>query len=221
MNPEFWHKCWERNSIGFHQPSVHQFLTEQVSNLLSREGSANAEKPNIFIPLCGKSLDMLWWAEHGNVVGSELSDIACQDFFSENQLTPEITSEGEHQLYQFANLAIYQGDFFQLTPTQFPRFDYIYDRAALIALPPVLRQQYVNHLASFIAEGTELVLINLEYPAGELEGPPFTISAELVHQLFSDFKVTEVTARDLQGDQFASRALPVSKLTERLFLIKR
>lgn len=215
MEHSFWHNCWEKNAIGFHQESLHPFLNEQVlSNVRNTQGT-------ILVPLCGKSLDMLWWAERCNVVGSELSEIACADFFDENQLNVTVEQVGEFNHYQVKNLSIYQGDFFKLLPTQFSAFDYIYDRAAIIALPFKMREKYAAHLTSFIADSTTLFLMTLEYPEGEHQGPPFSVSSDEVRQLFTGFDITELASRDLTGKKFAMRSLPVSKLTERLFKITR
>lgn len=48
-----------------------------------------AQGSRVFVPLCGKSLDMIWLAQQGHeVIGVELSPVAVEDFFRENGLNP-------------------------------------------------------------------------------------------------------------------------------------
>ena len=84
MDASFWHKCWERNSLGFHQESVHPFLQTYLAPQLT------ASDQHVFVPLCGKSLDMVWLAENMKVTGAELSEIACRDFFEEKGISGEL-----------------------------------------------------------------------------------------------------------------------------------
>ncbi|NMP31341.1 thiopurine S-methyltransferase [Thalassotalea sp. M1531] len=215
MKAEFWHKCWEKKAIGFHQDAIHPFLKSELAQLNF------STSDTVFVPLCGKSLDMLWWAERCQVVGSELSEIACQEFFAENDLTSQKRKSDAFTVYQLDNLAIYQGDFFALAPNKLPKFKYIYDRAALIALPEQMQKAYAAHLSQFIGQNTELLLISVEFPNEEHQGPPFSTSAQCVNELFDHFVVEELAVNELKDKQFARRSLDVSYLTERLYRITR
>jgi len=215
MKPSFWHKVWERNSIGFHQSELHPFLEEVLKPLLSTDDKS------VFVPLCGKSLDMVWLAERMEVVGSELSEIACRDFFSEKKLQPSITVEDNFCLYQYDNITLYQGDFFALKAKQFNTFDWIYDRAALIALPKEMQQLYVSHLTSFIEENTKLILVSLEFPEEEMSGPPFPILGTDLENLFKGFNIESIYTHELADKRFAQRRFDVSKLVERAYIISR
>ncbi len=215
MDASFWHRCWENNTIGFHQDSVHPFLTGYLAKHLS------SEDKRVFVPLCGKSLDMFWLAERLEVVGSELSDIACRDFFADQGIDCTPYQEGEHVCYQVENIALWQGDFFTLMPSSLGHFDWIYDRAAIIALPKELQQRYVKQLAAYITTNTKLMLITLEFPEDELSGPPFPVFKADIETLFSGFKVNAVGERQLTNRQFAQRTFEVSYLTERLYIIEK
>ncbi|WP_286261682.1 thiopurine S-methyltransferase [Thalassotalea atypica] len=215
MDASFWHRCWERNSLGFHQGSVHPFLTETLDPLFDEKSQ------RVFVPLCGKSLDMFWLAERMDVVGSELSKIACHDFFTEQNIAYETTKSGDLVKYSFDNISLWQGDFFKLPAEQFPAFDWIYDRAAIIALPQELQEKYVAHLSSFVGKGTKLALISLEFPEHELTGPPFPVTEKQVNELFSEFKVDCIASKELPDRQFAQRVFDVSYLKERLYIIER
>jgi len=215
MKPSFWNRCWERNSLGFHQETVHPFL-EQF--LLPRLTSTTQ---HVFVPLCGKSLDMVWFAERMKVSGAELSEIACRDFFEEKELTYQQEQRNVFNLFSCQNIQLWQGDFFQLLPTELDKIDWIYDRAAIIALPENMQQQYVKHLSTFISDQTSLFLISLEFPQEELEGPPFSISSLNITELFSDFEVSCIAEHELADKKFAQRTFNVSQLVERLYLIKK
>ena len=42
---------------------------------------------SIFVPLCGKTLDLIWLNEKGHtVMGCELSEVAAKQFFEENKI---------------------------------------------------------------------------------------------------------------------------------------
>lgn len=219
MDAEFWHGVWERNSIGFHQDEVHPFLANQLASLISKDDK------HVFVPLCGKSLDMVWLAERMTVTGCELSEIACKDFFEEKNLPANISMQGSFARYAFEDITLYQGDFFQLEATQIRtehgKVDWVFDRAALIALPPQMQQQYVDHLMTFVEQGTRLFLVTLEFPAEEMSGPPFPVHQSDVHTLFKGFNIEEVAEHSLKGKQFARRVFDVSSLVERLYIITR
>jgi thiopurine S-methyltransferase len=89
MQPEFWHKKWASNQIGFHLPQVNPYLQRFWPDL---NLSSHAR---VLVPLCGKSLDLLWLAGRGHrVLGIELSEKAVEGFFSEQQLQPQISEHG-------------------------------------------------------------------------------------------------------------------------------
>lgn len=209
MEAEFWHGCWDKNHIGFHQLEFHPWLADIVPL---------QQAPHLLVPLCGKSLDMVFFSRHYQQVhGAELSDLACAQFFEEQQVTPQITRQGEHQCYQAGNICLWQGDFFELTlPMQ--SVD-IFDRAALIALPPAMRTDYINQLRQLMPEG-RLFLLILDYPDGEIQGPPFNITEQQVREYFSFAKsINKLSERDLTGQRFAQRQLSSSRLTEMMFVI--
>ncbi|QBY03214.1 thiopurine S-methyltransferase [Thalassotalea sp. HSM 43] len=215
MKQEFWHNCWDKTQIGFHQDELQPLLVEYFPSLLSAGDS------RIFVPLCGKSTDLLFFADRFKVIGSELSAIACKDFFRENQLDAQITPALGFNVYKANNVEIYQGDFFALDANLFQPFDWVYDRAALIALPEAMRADYAYHLRSFIKDKTRVFLLTLEFDQSEMDGPPFSVSESDVRQLFDGFKVSKKAERDLVGQKFARRNLPLSHLKECLYIISK
>ena len=209
MEADFWHSCWDKEHIGFHQLDFHPWL-ETIARLRLAD--------KLLVPLCGKSLDMRYFSgQYRQILGAELSDLACQQFFAEQGLQPQITAQGPYQCYEADNYQLWQGDFFNLTLPASPMD--IFDRAALIALPEAMRPAYLTQLRRLMPSG-RMFLLTLDFPAGEVQGPPFAISDDKVVEYFAFAdKINKLAARDLTGQRFAQRKLPASQLIESLFVI--
>lgn len=152
-----WLQCWRDRQIDFHQQTVNQFLTRFWPRLDPDISS------RVFVPLCGKSLDMIWLAEQGHqVIGVELSPIAVGDFFRENGLRPNRRRVGQFTLWQHGRISILCGDYFELKPSDLGEIDTVYDRAALTALPEDIRQQYVSHLRTIVPKTSQIFLLTTE-----------------------------------------------------------
>ncbi|WP_296255193.1 MULTISPECIES: thiopurine S-methyltransferase [unclassified Pseudomonas] len=180
MEPEFWHERWAINQIGFNQSEVNPYLVVQWPELKVQPGA------RVFVPLCGKTIDLHWLLRQGlQVVGVELSEKAVAAWFSESGLTPSIEERGSFQVYRHEACEIWCGDFFALKARDIGECSAFYDRAALIALPPEMRWQYVEQLNQLMAEDACGLLITLEYEQTEVAGPPFSVDEDEVHQLLS------------------------------------
>ena len=183
MEHAFWHARWQEGRIGFHQAQINPWLQKYWSHL------GVAPDAQVLVPLCGKSRDMLWLREQGHAVaGVELSDLACRDFFTENgaEVTPLMLSEGH--LRERDGIRLWSADFFSMGARHWGAVAAVYDRAALIALPPEMRRAYVQHLRSELPNRVEILLVTLEF-AGEA-GPPFAVSEQTVRELFEpEFEV--------------------------------
>jgi thiopurine S-methyltransferase len=180
VNPDFWHERWQENQIGFHQAAPTPLLVEHWPALGVAPGA------QVFVPLAGKSLDMLWFAAQGyRVLGVELSQIAVERFFAEHGLQPDIrdTKYGRH--YAAGGIAIVNGDAFGLDADALRGCAAVFDRAALIALPPELRVRYANALYAKLPTGCRGLLVTLDYPQHEREGPPFAVPEAEVQSLFA------------------------------------
>ena len=176
-----WIDRWHDGRIGFHQPKVNEYLAKYVSEF------DVVEAPSIFVPLCGKSGDMLFLAKQGyTVTGVELVQKAIDEFQSENHTkATNITTVGAHTKYDFPSLTLWQGDIFELANTEFKQGKtHIYDRAALIALPSDLRDKYAQKMIEML-DGV-MLLVTLEYLEGARKGPPFNVNKEEVFALFGD-----------------------------------
>jgi len=185
MEAEFWHQRWGRGEIGFHQNEVNPMLAEHFQQLALAAGS------RVFIPLCGKSLDMVWLLAQGyQVVGAELSELAVRELFETLNIQPEINSVGSVKHYKGEGIDIYVGDIFDLTKGVIGQVDAVYDRAAMVALPDQVRARYSAHLLQ-LTEVAPQLLITYSYDQALLAGPPFSISAEEVSQHYGDcYRIT-------------------------------
>lgn len=208
MEPGFWHERWRQGRIGFHQDRPLPLLCKHWPSLGL---SADAR---VFVPLCGKSLDMAWLAERGHrILGVELSELAVQQFFEERRLAPDIhdTRHGRH--YVAGPYEIIAGDAFKLDARALAGCTAIYDRAALIALPPHLRRRYAANVWHHLPPGCTGLLVTLEYPQREKDGPPFSVEESEVRQLLEpDWRITLLERRDILADEDRFRDAGVTRL---------
>jgi thiopurine S-methyltransferase len=187
MQPNFWHDRWHNKQIGFHQSEINLHLQEFWPAINSAGGG------RVFVPLCGKSSDMLWLRARGHeVVGIELSLAAVQAFFDENGLPVKRSSTDRFSVFESDGIRIYCGDFFAMQPADLEGVNAVYDRASLIALPPEMRAVYVDHMHGLLSPGTKTLLIAFEYPQHEMSGPPFSVAEEEVRELYGGHCAIEV-----------------------------
>lgn len=179
MQPQFWKQRWAEGQIGWHQHEVDRLLNKHWPSLEVASGTS------VLVPLCGKSLDMAWLASTGHpVMGVELSGLACTAFFAEQGLEPTEYQRGAFTVFAAPDIALWCGDVFALESSDLVEVAAVYDRAALIALPPDLRQRYVESVYAQLPAGCVGLLITLEYPQAEKAGPPFSVDEDEVRQLF-------------------------------------
>jgi len=206
MHQDFWHERWRTGQVGFHQSTVHPFLARWWPTL----GVPAAAR--VYVPLCGKSLDMVWLAERGHaIVGSELSPIAIRDFFAGQGLEPVQAEQDGFIRHTAGCYTILEGDALALTTDQTGPIEAVYDRAALVALPPDMRAAYAASLARLTSPGVQALLVAFEYPQEMKGGPPFSVAAEEIRELFETaFTVREVERLDIlaESPKFAEIGIP-------------
>lgn len=180
MEPDFWLARWRDEQTGFHQQRVTPLLQKYWPSLERPKGS------RVLVPLCGKSLDMIWLAEQGHeVLGVELAQQPIEQFFAENglQATVHETLQGTH--YRCGNIELICGDIFGISAETLATCQGVYDRAALVALPPAMRQRYVAHVYGQLAQQYRGLLLTLDYDQHEMEGPPFAVNDAKVQSLYT------------------------------------
>lgn len=180
MKHDFWHERWESNQIGFHEGRTNRMLAAHLGALRLAEGA------RIFLPLCGKAHDIHWLHAQGfHVVGAELSEIAIRQLFDEMGLKPNVSTSGALTHFSANRMDIFVGDIFDLTADQLGPVNAVYDRAALVALPPDLRTRYSSHVPHLTATAQQLV-ITFEYDQSLMDGPPFSLGHAVVRGYFED-----------------------------------
>lgn len=214
MEKEFWINRWKENQIGFHQMKANPYLIKYLDQL-------KASGSHVFFPLCGKSGDMIYAAEHGfTVSGVELSSIACDSFFKENKIDVRIKIEDSFAVYRGGPFTIYCGDFFHLSESNMANISSVFDRASLIALPSEMRRKYASHMTSILPANSEILLVTMEYPKGEMNGPPFSVSSEEVFSLYEsthDIKMLEEIDAMAENPNLKDRG--VTSMYDRVFLL--
>ena len=125
---------WDEDRIGFHVSRPNPFLLQYWQHL-------DEIKPErCLVPLCGKSLDLVWLSEKvETVIGVELVEKAVLDFFREQKIIPEIQKNSPFNAYSHQGLKILQGNFFDLNLEVEDSFQAVFDRASLVAIPEELR----------------------------------------------------------------------------------
>lgn len=217
MDPEFWHERWARDEIGFHQHDYNAHMKAFVGRLGLRPGG------RVFVPLCGKSRDLVWLVEQGyRVTGVEISDKAITDFFAENGLRPRISGMPNGRRFQTGDFEILCMDFFTLQPGQLRRIDAVYDRAALVAMPPGMRERYVERMAGLLEPGVRTLLVTMDYPQHEMPGPPFSVPPAEVEALFAGTcQIEPLHSEDCLAQEPRLRKKGLTVLSEHVFLLKR
>jgi thiopurine S-methyltransferase len=213
VNPEFWHDRWQRGEIGWHQETINTLLIEHWPELGLAPGSC------VFVPLCGKTRDLLWLAGEGHrVLGVELSELAVEGFFHDSGLEPRITEDGSFRRYAVDEIEILCGDFFDLDASQLAGVDAIYDRAALVALPPEMRPLYATHLIASLGRPVPILLITLDYPQSQMQGPPFAVEDAEVRRLFGPvYRIEALSSEDALAENPRFRERGLTRLVETVY----
>ncbi len=220
MQPEFWKQRWIEDQTGWHQDKAHPSLIKHFPTL----GLSVGDK--IFVPLCGKSLDMLWLAEQGmQVIGCEISEHAIQAFFDEIKQQPEKIAVDELIQWSAGTHTIYEGDYFALNKSHVKGVKAVYDRASLIALSKdgiCGRKAYLRQMRALFDVDIKTLLITLDYDQAKMDGPPFSVGYEEVIWQYAFDHIIEFLSEEKILDKephFKERGL--SQLTEWVFMMTR
>jgi thiopurine S-methyltransferase len=205
MDTAFWIERWDRKQIGFHQTEINPYLQAHWASLGVTGGT-------VLVPLCGKSLDMRWLHAQGHaVIGVEVSRQAVSEFFAEQQLEPHVTQGSRFESWQAPGYRLLCGDFFALEAADLYEVGAVFDRAALIALPQVLRQRYVDKLQATLPAQVHTLLVAMTYPQQQMNGPPFSVDETAVRSLYGSYKVEKLQDEDIliqpENARFKERGL--------------
>lgn len=216
MEAAYWHSRWDNGLVGFHMDDVNPYLQKYWPVLDIQPGK------KVFVPLCGKSVDMLWLAGQGyEVMGVEISPVAIETFFNDSGLAPEISRHGEFEVFTSGNITLYCGDFFRMSPEMVAGVDAIYDRASLVALPAEMRQQYAAHLQSLLDHNpAQVLLVSLYYDQQLMQGPPFSVSEQEIHDLYQfRYQHRKLCSREVIEDNSRFKDKGLDSLVESVYLL--
>ena len=188
---------------GFHQPRPHAALARWWPTLGLAPGT------RVFVPLAGKSRDLVWLAAAGyQVVGIELSALAVQQFFDENGPQPGVE--------------LRCGNLFELGVAALGPIAGVFDRASLVALPASLRRAYAATLSALSPPGTRTLLVSMEYDSSRMAGPPHSVDESEIHTLFGgthEIELLERISAVADFPKFAQRGL--TELAETCYRLVR
>lgn len=179
MEISYWKSRWENGNTGWHMNQVYPNLPAYWPELKL------AKESHVLVPLCGKTLDMVWLRNQGfHVIGVDVSEKAARLFFQEHEIPFQKSSQSSFTVYQSEHIQFWVGDFFKLRPDNLPEIDAVYDKAALIALTKSTRARYAKTILSFCQPHTQLLLNTFEYEQTEMNGPPFAVEPDELKELF-------------------------------------
>lgn len=114
------------------------------------------------------------------------------------------------------------GDFFALNKHQLHDITSVYDRAALVALPAEMRNNYVKKLLEILPEKVVILLVTLDYDEKEKQGSPFSVSEEEVFELYhTDFDIECLEVSDIRPEDRSVRSQNMTYFNERVFFLTR
>lgn len=217
MELSYWESRWKKDKTGFHMPGGYTGLRAHWHAL------DLPDRPKTLVPLCGKTEDLLFLeSQNGIVTGVEISEKAILEFFDEHNRTFNNQKKAGFNIYKSGSIELWQGDFIRF-PAQESPYDLIYDKAALVALPPDKRPSYVEHLLNCAGSVGQILLHHFIYPQKEMSGPPFSVTGEEIENYFSEkYRIQTLEKQTLSSDlfpPFQRRGLE-SPLTERFLHLK-
>ena len=217
MDADFWHERWEQGHTAFDQQVPHRWLDDHWSTL------GLAEDATVFVPLCGRSVDMVWLAEHGHrVLGVELSPIAIADFFVGVGLEPDVRTVDSFTVSSSGPYELWCGDLFDLTSSHLAAVDAVYDRASMVALPPDMRERFANHLVSNLPPAAPIFLVAFEYDQTEMPGPPHSVPrAEIEDHFLAAYGLTALEDVSVIEKAAPMRERGLTALRETLVVLRR
>lgn len=215
MDAEFWHEAWTREHPAFDQKRPHRWLAEHWP---ARDLRTDA---TVFVPLCGRSIDMVWLAERGHqIIGAELSAKAIEDFFAAVDIEASRTSVDGFEVYRGGPYELWCGDLFAVPASVFATVDAVYDRASMVALPPPMRARYADFFTSVLTPSARWFLVTFSYDQSEMNGPPFSVPLdEVTERLAKHFAIETVMDESIIDAASAFRERGLTAMRESLSLL--
>lgn len=209
MEEAFWQARWSEGRIGFHQSAVNAHLARYFEQIIPDEPVSGL---HVFVPLCGKSLDLDWLLAQGaQVTGIEFHEAAVAEVFARLERTPEITDVGDLKRYRAGKLTLYVGDFYALEAAELGAVDLVYDRAAMVAVDPKTRQAYGAQIMA-LAAGARQLIISYDYDQSQKDGPPFSLPEAALRSVYGGRYLFELLVEGAAGGSLASQVDAVNQV---------
>ena len=174
-----WHSHWTRKTPGFHEGQVNTYLEQFLPLFKLKAGNS------IFMPLCGKAVDILWLSQQGyHVIGVELSEVAVESFFTESDIQYVKVQHEKFVIYEAPNITLYQGNLMDIQPQHLTDCKLIYDRASIVAIELFNRKAYKRKMLEIIPVGTPMLMVTLDYDQNIMQGPPFSVPVSEITALY-------------------------------------
>jgi len=187
----YWISRWEKDKTGWHQQQVNPKLRKYWKSLNI------SPNPTVLVPLCGKSIDLQWLSDQAQkVIGIEVSEKAVREFLEQHAGDYTTQHHGEFVVYQSDAFEIWQGNYFHMKSSFLGPIDAVYDRAALVSMPPAKRVAYAKKLRELIENRAKILLISFDYPQQEMNGPPFSVPFEEIRQHYGPQYEIEVLHKE-------------------------
>lgn len=215
MHADFWQQCWDNKQAGFHLRCTNPNLPRYWPQHFFEPGDT------VFVPLCGKSLDLLWFVEQGlRVVAIELIETAVLEFFQENNLLFTRRQRDNFIEFSSGDICVLCGDFFDLKAADLVECRGFYDRAALVSWRAEGREKYATHLVSILPEGCCGLMLVVDYEQEQMQGPPFAVGAPTMKVLFGQgCEITKIGERDILCYEPNFRARGVTSMSEHIYQV--
>lgn len=179
-NRPFWEGRWASGQIGFHRLEPNSLLRDHISFYEGRK--------RVYVPLCGKSLDLVYLREQGHeVIGSEFVPLAIEQFFQELGEKPKVVKRGDLRVHSVDGISIVEGDAFQMDATHFGgAADAVFDRGSLVAIDPRSRNKFADAFLRVLAPQGRIGSVVFEYDQSKIDGPPWSVGHNDMEALFGD-----------------------------------
>ena len=194
MPLDFWSQVWQEGTIRFHQKDYN-------SQMISFFKDMDLKGKSVFIPLAGKTKDILFFLEKRSFVTAiEFVESAIIDFFKENN----IHYTKKDSTYFAPNLTFHCMDYFKFEVSA--PFDVLYDRASQVVFNSELRPAYYDHMKTLISPQTIVLLAAIDHSGPSDYGPPYKISPAEVTEAYKKMNIplriyseaTEVASEKMQ-----------------------
>jgi thiopurine S-methyltransferase len=213
MQQGYWADRWRADQIGFHVAEVNRRLLAHAHRLPPPPAP-------LLVPLCGKSQDLAWLADRGHpVLGVEFVEQAARAFFAERGVEPQVGRAGPHLSLSTGGVTIVVADFFAVDPALVGRFPAVWDRAALIAVPPEQQRPYLERLRALVADDGRVLLVTYDHDLPG--GPPYPVSGGDVERLSAGLFTPEpLEDEDILAEEPRFRERGATRIHERLYLLR-